>query len=142
MEPAHAPCRAPRAPSALREATRAPPTATSPSRRPSRRAKTLTRPPIPGCSRAPPPTQTPRALQVLNRLITLGGKAGWAKGHTAEQAAAAPERWVTFGSAYSARAAIEEDSLQGAGPARQRLREYLALPADQYSLLDPDWISR
>lgn len=83
-----------------------------------------------------------KAIQVLNRLITLGGKAGWAKGHTAEQAAAAPERWVTFGSAYSARVAIEEDSLQGAGPARQRLRDYLALPADQYSLLDPDWISR
>ncbi|KAL4858298.1 Protein NRT1/ PTR FAMILY 8.1 [Chlorella vulgaris] len=84
---------------------------------------------------------------------------------SASSAAPAPLRWVQFGAVYSCRLAVDQpmasrttavassasnDPASSGGSSctssgnsgGRQLRDYLALPIDQYSLLDPKWISR
>lgn len=99
--------------------------------------------------------------QVLNRVITVGERAGWGSeggggggsdggGRPRRQL---PERWVQFGAASSAQVGVEEAAAAadvdeappgggGAAVAGRSLTDYLALPVDEYSLLDPKWIER
>ncbi len=91
---------------------------------------------------------------MVNRVITVGERAGWGSSDGGPGSAAGgqrrllPERWVQFGSAAAAQVAVEEVNIRpgaevGAAPAAGRtLRAYLAVPPEQYSLLDPKWIQR
>lgn len=108
-----------------------------------------------------------QCLQVINRVIALGERSKWGAdqqsssgssstessdegGSGAATAVATTSRWVQFGAVYSSRVAVEQVAVAAAGLSRGRdegssgrlLRDYLALPVDQYSLLDPKWISR
>ena len=87
-------------------------------------------------------------MQVINRVIEAGDKAKWGSppegggGDTA--AAQGPERWVQFGAFFNARLAVDQPGAAAGAvsAASRRLADYLALPLDQYALLDPRWISR
>lgn len=125
-----------------------------------------------------------RAVQVINKVISVGTKAQW--GSKASNGAGASgsgsggeeqggqERWVQFGAVSSSQAAVQEPEEAAAPPqdrgwlsgdraasggrasssgsgqqpagggaaAGRSLREYLSLPVEEYSLLDPKWISR
>ncbi|GAB4823478.1 hypothetical protein N2152v2_010524 [Parachlorella kessleri] len=113
-----------------------------------------------------------RAIQVINRVLTVGERAGWGAGTSGadggqQQQRALPERWVQFGSAASAHVDIIEElgtagSAAAAAPAAwvggerlsgacndscqgstgRSLQDYLAVPPEEYSLLDPKWIGR
>ncbi|KAI8100554.1 hypothetical protein M9434_004946 [Picochlorum sp. BPE23] len=83
-----------------------------------------------------------RAIQIVNRVISIGEKAKWKSSDGAgEQGRETRERWVQFGAMTSAKVpvllseGVEEDvgSLLG---------EYLSLPTSEYSLLDPKWVER
>eukprot|EP00889_Picochlorum_renovo_P003233 jgi/Picre1/30263/NNA_005629.t1 len=83
-----------------------------------------------------------RAIQIVNRVISIGEKAKWKSSDgTGEQGRETRERWVQFGAMTSAKVpvllseGVEEDvgSLLG---------EYLSLPTSEYSLLDPKWVER
>ncbi len=110
------------------------------------------------------------SMQVINRVLTVGERAGWGTGGAdggQQQQRALPERWVQFGSAASAHVDIVEElgaagraaapapaawvggeSPSGAcnsssqGSTGRTLQDYLAVPPEDYSLLDPKWIGR
>lgn len=97
-----------------------------------------------------------RAIQVINRVLSVGernhkrrntedkvlGKdMKESKGRQAQR-----ERWVQFGAVTLARVPLAECLLPGLADdyetASLLLQEYLALPVDQYALLDPKWVER
>jgi hypothetical protein len=93
-------------------------------------------------------------MQVVNRVITVGERAGWGSGGSdgssggpEGQQRSLPERWVQFGSVSGAVLEVEEVGAQpvmeaGGLAAGRTLGDYLAVPPEQYSLLDPKWIER
>lgn len=92
-----------------------------------------------------------RAIQIVNKVITIGEKTKWKGTSTSVEGSpdslerVGKERWVQFGAVTSAKvpvalSSLEEDA-EGLVTA-QLLREYLALPTSEYSLLDPKWVER
>ena len=96
-------------------------------------------------------------------MITVGERAGWGSGGDSGDSGSGggpanrrplPERWVQFGAAASAQAAVEEGAAAGTSfgeldageeeraAGARTLRDYLALPVSEYALLDPKWIER
>lgn len=75
-----------------------------------------------------------RAIGVVNRVISIGEKAQW-KQDDGSGPAMQQARWVQWQSATSASVPVstEDDEL---------LREYLALPTAQYSLLDEKFVEK
>ncbi|PRW58005.1 kinase [Chlorella sorokiniana] len=103
-----------------------------------------------------------RAIQVINRVIALGEKAKWGSGEQGPQDGSSSsgsgsnpgqERWVQFAAVYNSSLGVGSSN-DGSGTSTRssggsssdssgrQLRDYLALPIEQYSLLDPKWISR
>eukprot|EP00890_Picochlorum_soloecismus_P000888 jgi/Picsp_1/17/NSC_00017-R1_hypothetical protein CHLNCDRAFT_133827 [Chlorella variabilis] len=104
-----------------------------------------------------------RAIQIANRIISIGEKAQWnekndsmnsgMKGNETLGAQASAERWVQFGAVRSARVPIQliggvlPDTTKKEHPDKgdatlMLLEEYLSLPTSEYSLLDPKWVER
>jgi hypothetical protein len=97
-----------------------------------------------------------RAIQVINRVLSVGernhkrrktednGLGKDAKERKGKQAQR--ERWVQFGAVTLARVPLAECLIPGLADdyetASVLLQEYLALPVDQYALLDPKWVKR
>lgn len=89
--------------------------------------------------------------QVINRVISVGERAGWGAAEVGDAASSTedrqlPERWVAFGASSIAQVAVVQPVLLDgslAAPAQSRnLRDYLQLPPSEYSLLDPKWVDR
>lgn len=94
-----------------------------------------------------------RAIQVVNRVISIGEKTKWrgddgSSGST--RVSLKKERWVQFGAVTSTRVPIAPlSTFEGIEKIECRsieteklLREYLSLPTSEYSLLDPKWVER
>jgi hypothetical protein len=75
-----------------------------------------------------------RAIGVVNRMISLGEKAQWKHDENVAETSQR-SRWVQWQSATSATCPVstEDDEL---------LREYLALPTSEYSLLDEKFVEK
>lgn len=88
-------------------------------------------------------------MQVINRVIALGERSKWGSDQPSGGGGSSPEsgdegpgaRWVQFGAVHCSRVAVQQGTA-GVSGGGKLLRDYLALPVDQYSLLDPKWISR
>lgn len=81
-----------------------------------------------------------RAIQIVNKVISIGEKAKWKENGASSGSPERMERerWVQFGAVTSANVPVslkDED-------AAILLREYLSLPTSEYSLLDPRWVER
>jgi hypothetical protein len=104
-----------------------------------------------------------RAIQIANRIISIGEKAQWTENNVRVNSGmkekgtmgshACAERWVQFGAVKSAKVPIQliegvlpasaEKEHQEKGEATlELLEEYLSLPTSEYSLLDPKWVER
>lgn len=84
-----------------------------------------------------------RAIQIVNRVITLGEKAKWKGGSSSGSAEqrVGRERWVEFGAVTSAKVPVALSRVVEEETARL-LQRYLSLPTSEYSLLDPQWVER
>jgi hypothetical protein len=95
-----------------------------------------------------------RAIQVINRVLSVGERnhkrrkteemgndVKEIKGKQGQR-----ERWVQFGAVTLARVPLAECLIPGLADDYETvsllLQEYLALPVDQYALLDPKWVER
>lgn len=81
-----------------------------------------------------------RAIQIVNKVISIGEKAKWKENGelSGSLERMERERWVQFSAVTSAKVPVslmDED-------AAILLREYLSLPTSEYSLLDPRWVER
>lgn len=98
-----------------------------------------------------------RAIQVINRVLSVGErnhkrrindkKVGVdAEDGKGKHAWRERERWVQFGAVTVARVPLADCLIPGLADDHETasllLQEYLALPVDQYALLDPKWVER
>ena len=94
-----------------------------------------------------------RAIQIVNRVISIGEKTKWrgdVGGSGSARVSVKKERWVQFGAVTSARVPIAPLSTfegiqkieHSSTETEKLLREYLSLPTSEYSLLDPKWVER
>ncbi|KAK9845919.1 hypothetical protein WJX81_005977 [Elliptochloris bilobata] len=81
-----------------------------------------------------------RAVQLINRFISSSvsspGSAAAARYGSVDKAAERG-KWVTIKARGTGRAAAAQSDVPG-----RALAAYLALPVEEYSLLDPDWVER
>ena len=87
----------------------------------------------------------PPCIQIINKVLSVGSAGGGTATATQSQKPK-KERWVQFGAASSARLSPQDISPRDRGYTREAigilLEQYLALPVDHYSLLDPQWVRR
>lgn len=80
---------------------------------------------------------------MINKVLTAGeGKSS----DSSHGGRGRRERWVQFGAVSSAKLSLQDLTVKDTELDRERtlslLEEYLSLPVDQYSLLDPTWVKR
>ena len=82
-------------------------------------------------------------MQIINRILTIGETRSKSASNNRNKQR---ERWVQFGAVASSRLSLQDLTAEGVETDRETtsalLEEYLALPVDQYSLLDPKWVCR
>lgn len=99
-----------------------------------------------------------RAIKAINQVIAAGERAGWGeKQYQGESSSfSEEERWVQFGAITRIEKDVNGSTAAVSGPSQQSafesgalthpdnksLSQYLSLPVEQYSLLDPKWIYR
>jgi Protein of unknown function (DUF1997) len=90
-------------------------------------------------------------MQIINKVLTVGESKSKKSANSigdsnGDNAGGGRERWVQFGTVASARLSLQDLTAKDAELNREGtsrlLQEYLSLPVEEYSLLDPKWVVR
>ncbi|KAL4522811.1 hypothetical protein Ndes2526B_g00857 [Nannochloris sp. 'desiccata'] len=88
-----------------------------------------------------------KAINIINKVLSAGeSKSKKGANSNSGNGGGGRERWVQFGTVASARLSLQDLTAKDAELDREAtsrlLQEYLSLPVEEYSLLDPKWVVR